>query len=115
MALCQLNCGFPPFAAKLCTKALELAPNDKTLLAESQDDLVDKEKRILRQDVEKVLYRRAMACVMTEDYEAGIKDADRLLLLNPTNKKGQEILKELQNHLREHNAAMAKLMKKAFQ
>lgn len=115
MALCQLHCGFPPYAIKLCTKALELAPSDSTILAESQEEVADKDRKILRQDVEKVLYRRALASVMTEDYEAGIEDANRLLLLNPSSKKGQEILKELQNHLREHNAALAKLMKKAFQ
>nr|CDS21913.1 peptidyl prolyl cis trans isomerase FKBP5 [Echinococcus granulosus] len=119
MALCQLKAGCPAYAVKLCTQALEIAPQDNTLLAASQE--VDEEEEeeggrgIDLRDVEKVLYRRASAYLLMEEFEAGIEDANRLLQLNPTNQAGEKVLHELQASLRAHNATMARMMKKAFQ
>lgn len=120
MALCQLKAGCPSYAAKLCTQALEMAPRDAKLLAESQEEEdvagEDGEGRgIALRDVEKVLYRRASAYLLMEEFEAGIEDANRLLQLNPTNQAGEKILGELQASLRAHNATMARMMKRAFQ
>ncbi|KAL5961813.1 Peptidyl-prolyl cis-tran isomerase FKBP5 [Taenia solium] len=119
MALCQLKAGCPSYAVKLCNQALEMAPRDAKLLAESQEEEREEEdgegRRIALRDVEKVLYRRASAYLLMEEFEAGIEDANRLLQLNPTNQAGEKVLSELQASLRAHNAAMARMMKKAFQ
>ncbi|VDK24815.1 unnamed protein product [Taenia asiatica] len=119
MALCQLKAGCPSYAVKLCTQALEMAPRDAKLLAESQEEEREEEdgegRRITLRDVEKVLYRRASAYLLMEEFEAGIEDANRLLQLNPTNQAGEKVLGELQASLRAHNATMARMMKKAFQ
>ncbi|VDM32635.1 unnamed protein product [Hydatigera taeniaeformis] len=114
MALCQLKAGSPSFAAKLCTQALEMTPPDDKLLIEVQEE-EEEGRRIGLRDVEKVLYRRASAYLLMEEFEAGIEDANRLLQLNPTNQAGEKVLYELQASLRAHNASMAKMMKRAFQ
>ncbi|KAL5105386.1 hypothetical protein TcWFU_002584 [Taenia crassiceps] len=119
MALCQLKAGCPSYAVKLCTQALEMAPPDAQLLTERQEQEEEEDdgegRGMALRDVEKVLYRRASAYLLMEEFEAGIEDANRLLQLNPTNQAGGKVLCELQTSLRAHNATMARMMKKAFQ
>ncbi|VUZ50283.1 unnamed protein product, partial [Hymenolepis diminuta] len=113
MALCQLKADCPSSAAKLCSKALKMAPSDEILLSPDSEEC--DETRISRKDVEKVLYRRATACLQMEEYEAGIRDTERLLKLDPSNSASSKLSRELILALRAHNTALAKKMKKAFQ
>lgn len=113
MALCQLKANCPSSAAKLCSKALEMAPKNEKLLFPDSEEFV--EARIGLKDVVKVLYRRATACLQLEEYEAGIRDTERLLQLDPSNEAGNKLSRELTLALRAHNAALGQKMKRAFQ
>ncbi|VDO08729.1 unnamed protein product, partial [Rodentolepis nana] len=113
MALCQLKVCCPSSAAKLCSKALQMAPKNERLLSQVSKELI--EAKICVKDVVKVLYRRATAYLQLDEYEAGIRDTERLLQLDPSNDAGNKLARQLTLALRSHNADLGQKMKRAFQ
>ncbi|VDD79752.1 unnamed protein product [Mesocestoides corti] len=109
MALCQLKAGSLGFAVKQCTTALDMAPDDDTLLAEEHV-----EHRISLKEVEKVLYRRALAYSMLDLLDEGIADTQRVLRLNPANQAACRLYADLKSRVSALNSKLAERLKKAF-